>query len=53
VRNNLHRTFLMSRECFTHWMSGHGGTIVNMLADIWGACPEWAIQVLQGEVCGI
>jgi citronellol/citronellal dehydrogenase len=39
VRNNLHGTFLMSRECFTQWMSAHGGAIVNMLADIWGGMP--------------
>ncbi|MFM0229627.1 SDR family oxidoreductase [Paraburkholderia sediminicola] len=39
VRNNLHATFLMSRECFVQWMSGHGGAIVNMLADIWGGMP--------------
>lgn len=39
VRNNLHGTFLMSRECYTQWMEHHGGTIVNMLADIWGGMP--------------
>ncbi|WP_345814349.1 SDR family oxidoreductase [Paraburkholderia sp. PREW-6R] len=39
VRNNLHGTFLMSRECYTQWMQSHGGAIVNMLADIWGGMP--------------
>lgn len=39
VRNNLHGTFLMSRECYTQWMQQHGGAIVNMLADIWGGMP--------------
>jgi citronellol/citronellal dehydrogenase len=39
VRNNLHGTFLVSRECFTQWMRDHGGAIVNMLADIWGGMP--------------
>ncbi len=39
VRNNLHGTFLFSRECFVQWMEGHGGSIVNMLADIWGGLP--------------
>ncbi|MES2974117.1 MAG: SDR family oxidoreductase [Pseudomonadota bacterium] len=39
VRNNLHGTFLFSRECFTQWMEHHGGSIVNMLADIWGGLP--------------
>lgn len=39
IRNNLHGTFLMSRECFTQSMSLNGGAIVNMLADIWGGMP--------------
>lgn len=39
VRNNLHGTFFFSREVYTQWMEGHGGSIVNMLADIWGGLP--------------
>ena len=39
VRNNLHGTFLFSRECFVQYMQAHGGSIVNMLADIWGGMP--------------
>ena len=39
VRNNLPGTFLFSRECFVQWMEHHGGSIVNMLADIWGGLP--------------
>ena len=39
VRNNLHGTFLFSRECYVQWMEHHGGSIVNMLADIWGGLP--------------
>ena len=39
VRNNLHGTFLFSRECFVQWMEANGGSIVNMLADIWGGLP--------------
>ncbi len=39
VRNNLHGTFLFARECYVQWMEGHGGSIVNMLADIWGGLP--------------
>jgi citronellol/citronellal dehydrogenase len=39
VRNNLHGTFLFTRECFVQWMEHHGGNIVNMLADIWGGLP--------------
>ena len=30
VRNNLHGTFLFSRECFVQWMEQHGGSIVNI-----------------------
>jgi citronellol/citronellal dehydrogenase len=39
VRNNLHGTFLFSRECYVQWMEKHGGSIVNMLAAIWGGLP--------------
>jgi len=39
VRNNLHGTFLFSREAYLQWMERHGGNIVNMLADIWGGLP--------------
>lgn len=39
VRNNLHGTFLFSRECYVQWMEQAGGGIVNMLADIWGGLP--------------
>ena len=39
VRNNLHGTFLFSRECYVQSMEQHGGAIVNMLADIWGGLP--------------
>ncbi|MET4577954.1 SDR family oxidoreductase [Ottowia thiooxydans] len=39
VRNNLHGTFLFSRECYVQWMEQHGGSIVNILADIWGGLP--------------
>ena len=39
VRNNLHGTFLMSRECYVQSMRERGGAIVNMLADIWGGMP--------------
>ena len=39
VRNNLTGGFLMARECVTQWMSAHGGSIVNIIADIWGGMP--------------
>jgi citronellol/citronellal dehydrogenase len=42
VRNNLHGTFLFCRETYLQWMRDHGGSIVNMLADIWGGLPGMA-----------
>ncbi|HXD05738.1 MAG TPA: SDR family oxidoreductase [Burkholderiaceae bacterium] len=39
VRNNLGGGFLMARECFNQWMAGHGGAIVNVIADMWGGMP--------------
>ena len=39
VRNNLTGGFLMARECYTQWMQGHGGAIVNIVADMWMGMP--------------
>jgi citronellol/citronellal dehydrogenase len=39
IRNNLHGTFLMMREAYNQWMQHHGGSIVNMTADMWGGMP--------------
>ena len=39
VRNNLTGGFLMARECMTQWMGDHGGSVVNIIADIWGGMP--------------
>jgi citronellol/citronellal dehydrogenase len=39
VRNNLTGGFLVARECFTQWMSEHGGAIVNIVADMWFGMP--------------
>ena len=39
VRNNLTGGFLMARECVTQWMAGHGGSIVNIIADMWNGMP--------------
>ena len=39
VRTNLTGGFLMARECYTQWMSDHGGAIVNIVADFWGSMP--------------
>jgi len=39
VRTNLTGGFLMSRECFNQSMSAHGGSIVNIIADMWTSMP--------------
>ncbi len=39
VRTNLTGGFLCGRECYTQWMSSHGGAIVNLVADMWGSMP--------------
>ena len=39
VRTNLVGGFLVAREVFTQSMCKHGGSIVNMLADMWGDMP--------------
>lgn len=39
VRTNLTGGFLVARECFTQWMSDHGGAIVNIVADFWNGMP--------------
>jgi citronellol/citronellal dehydrogenase len=39
VRNNLTGGFLMARECYTQWMAEHGGSIVNIAADMWNGMP--------------
>jgi citronellol/citronellal dehydrogenase len=39
VRTNLTGGFLMARECYTQWMREHGGSIVNIVADMWLGMP--------------
>ena len=39
VRTNLTGGFLVARECYTQWLEAHGGSIVNMVADMWGGMP--------------
>jgi citronellol/citronellal dehydrogenase len=39
VRTNLTGGFLMARECYTQWMAEHGGSIVNIVADMWNGMP--------------
>jgi citronellol/citronellal dehydrogenase len=42
VRNNLHGGFLVSREAYTQWMEAKGGSIVNIIADMWMGMPTMA-----------
>ncbi len=42
VRNNLTGGFLVSREAYTQWMEVHGGSIVNIIADMWMGMPTMA-----------
>jgi citronellol/citronellal dehydrogenase len=42
VRNNLTGGFIFMREVYNRWMADHGGSIVNIIADIWNGWPEFA-----------
>jgi citronellol/citronellal dehydrogenase len=42
VSTNLTGGFLVARECYKQSMQGHGGAIVNIVADIWGSMPGMA-----------
>jgi citronellol/citronellal dehydrogenase len=39
LRTNLTGGFLMARECFLQSMERHGGSIVNIIADMWTSMP--------------
>ena len=39
TNTNLTGGFLMARECFVQSMHKHGGSIVNIVADMWGSMP--------------
>ncbi|QJE73249.1 SDR family oxidoreductase [Aerophototrophica crusticola] len=39
VRTNLTGGFLVARACFIQWMADHGGSIVNIVADMWNGMP--------------
>ena len=39
VATNLTGGFLMARECYLQSMQAQGGSIVNIVADIWGSMP--------------
>lgn len=42
VRNNLTGGFIFMREAYLRWMEANGGSIVNIIADIWNGWPEFA-----------
>ncbi|HEX7442053.1 MAG TPA: SDR family oxidoreductase [Caldimonas sp.] len=42
VRSNLTGGFIFMREAYNRWMGEHGGTIVNIIADIWNGWPDFA-----------
>jgi citronellol/citronellal dehydrogenase len=42
VDTNLNGTFFMSQAVFKHSMSQHGGSIVNIVADMWNGFPGMA-----------
>ena len=39
INTNLTGGFLMARECYTQGMNKTGGSIVNIVADMWGSMP--------------
>lgn len=39
VATNLTGGFLMARECYRQAMAAQGGSIVNIVADMWGSMP--------------
>jgi citronellol/citronellal dehydrogenase len=42
IQTNLTGGFLLARESYLQSMKAHGGTIVNIVADIWGSMPGMA-----------
>ncbi|MCP5172277.1 MAG: SDR family oxidoreductase [Porticoccaceae bacterium] len=42
VRNNLTGGFIFMREVYNRWMIDHGGSIVNIIADIWNGWPYFS-----------
>jgi citronellol/citronellal dehydrogenase len=39
IDTNLTGGFLVARECYLQSMAAHGGSIVNIVADMWGSMP--------------
>lgn len=42
VRTNLTGGFIVMREVYNRWMADNGGSIVNMIADIWNGWPYFS-----------
>jgi peroxisomal trans-2-enoyl-CoA reductase len=42
IETNLTGTFLCSREVFAAWMRDNGGSVVNIIADMWRGFPGMA-----------
>ena len=42
VRSNLTGGFIFMREVYNRWMENNGGSIVNIIADIWHGWPDYA-----------
>jgi citronellol/citronellal dehydrogenase len=42
VRNNLTGGFIFMREVYSRWMEDHGGSIVNIVADVSNGWPNYA-----------
>ena len=42
VRSNLTGGFIVMREVYNRWMADNGGSIVNMIADIWHGWPHFS-----------
>ena len=42
VKLNLTSGFVVMREVYNRWMQQHGGSIVNIIADIWNGWPNYA-----------
>jgi citronellol/citronellal dehydrogenase len=40
INTNLTGGFLFARECYVQSMQQHGGSIVNIVADMWGSMPN-------------
>jgi citronellol/citronellal dehydrogenase len=39
IDTNLTGGFLVARECYQQAMQAHGGSVVNIVADMWGSMP--------------